>query len=185
LKRKSNINVNVNEGDIDVENIIEEGDTWNRTWCQTLCCDFVLPNEAESKGGSFTFRTMLGFLVGIYIFLSLLRIGSSLRITYKPSKDTSEYLLLTSCAPLDRADTSMLRDLPTADAAHFGGLTVAHCGACASVQPCWISRRCGNKRDDFGWLYQPRNAAQRLYLKVHQLVECLRIGIDSPMSAHM
>jgi hypothetical protein len=124
---------NSNEGDID-ENNIEEDDTWHLTWCQTLCCDFLLTERNCAATWQFwLFRTMLGFLVVIYIFLLIILIGSRVENRRaEQAPDTSGYFITDIVCAFDGADTSApFVTFPTADAAHLAGLTVAHCGACA------------------------------------------------------
>jgi hypothetical protein len=124
-----------NEGDIDIdENKIEEDETLHLTWCQTLCCDFRVTERSRKQRWQFwSFRTMLGFLVGIYIFLLIVLIGS--RVENRRAErapDTTPYFITDIVCAFDETDTSVpFVTFLTADAAHLAGLTVAHCGACA------------------------------------------------------
>jgi hypothetical protein len=126
---------NSNEGDVNIdENKIEEDDTWHRTWCQTLCCDFRVTERSRKQRWKFwSFRTMLGFLVGIYLFVVIILIGSRVENRRaEQAPDTSVNFITDIVCAFDKADTSApFVTFPTADEAHLAGLTVAHCGACA------------------------------------------------------
>jgi uncharacterized membrane protein len=128
-------NDNDNECDIDIdENNIEEDETWHRTWCQTLCCDCRVTERSRKQRWKFwSFRTMLGFLVGIYIFLLIILIGA--RVENRRAErapDTTPYFITDIVCAFDDTGTSApFVTFPTADAAHLAGFTVAHCGACA------------------------------------------------------
>jgi hypothetical protein len=126
---------NYNQGDVDVEEKNnEENETWNRTRCQKVCCDFrVTERSRKQKWLFWSFRTMLGFLVFLYMFLLTLLTGS--RIENRKAEqapDTSPYFITDVVCAFDNADRSApFVTFPTADAARLSGLTVAHCGACA------------------------------------------------------
>jgi hypothetical protein len=120
--------------DID-ENNIEEDETWHQTWCQKLCCDFRVTERSRKQRWQFwSFRTMLGFIVGMYIFLLIILIGSRVENRRaEQAPDTSGFFITDVVCAFDEADTSTPpKTYATADAAHLAGLTVAHCGACAS-----------------------------------------------------
>jgi hypothetical protein len=133
---ESEVESNDNKRDIDVdENNIEEDETWHQTWCQKLCCDFRVTERSRKQRWQFwSFRTMLGFLVGIYIFLLIILIGSRVENRRaEQAPDTSVYFITDVVCAFDEADTSTPpKTYDTADAARLAGLTVAHCGACAS-----------------------------------------------------
>jgi hypothetical protein len=128
-----NNEIESNEGDID-ENNIEEDESWHLTWCQILCCDFRVTKRSRMQRWQFwSFRTLLGFCVAIYIFLLIILIGSRVENRRaEQAPDTSEYFITDIVCAFDKADTSAsFVTFPTADAAQLAGLTVAHCGACA------------------------------------------------------
>jgi hypothetical protein len=116
------------------DNKSEEDEIWHRTWCQTLCCDFRVTERSRKQRWQFwTFRTMLGFLAGIYLFLVIILIGSRVENRRaEQAPDTSVNFITDIVCAFDKADTSApFVTFPTADEAHLAGLTVAHCGACA------------------------------------------------------
>jgi hypothetical protein len=132
---ENEVESNSNEGDINIdENKSEGDDIWHRTWCQTLCCDFRVTERSRKQRWQFwTFRTLLGFLAGIYLFLVIILIGSRVENRRaEQAPDTSVNFITDIVCAFDKADTSApFVTFPTADEANLAGLTVAHCGACA------------------------------------------------------
>jgi hypothetical protein len=172
---------NVNQGDIDIdENTIEEDDTCHRTWCQTLCCDFRVTERSRIQRWKFwSFRTMLGFLVGIYIFLLIVMIGSRIENRHaEQAPDTSGYFITNIVCAFDEADTSIPPvTFPTADAARFAGLTVAHCGACSSCSNLPDIQTYVETRETIA-ISAKKCGPKAIFGKYIGLVECLedRIG---------
>jgi hypothetical protein len=132
----------VNEGEIEVEGNdididqrnIEEDATWHRTWCQKLCGDFrVTERSRKERWQYWSFRTLLGFFLGIYLFLLILLIGSRIENRHaERAPSTTPFFVTDIVCAFDEANTSApFVTFPTAGAANLAGLKVAHCGACA------------------------------------------------------
>jgi hypothetical protein len=174
---------NVNEGDIDIdidENNIEEDDTWHRTWCQTLCCDFRVTERSRKQRCKFwSFRTMLGFLVGIYIFLLVVMIGSRIENRHaEQAPDTSGLFITDIVCAFNAADTSApFVTFNTTNEARLAGLTVAHCGACASCSNMPDIQTYVETRDTIA-ISAKKCGPKALLGKYSDLVECLENRID-------
>jgi hypothetical protein len=186
IETENNVNegdIDINEGDIDIdENDIEEDDTWHRTWCQTLCCDFRVTERSRKQRWKFwSFRTMLGFLVGIYIFVLTVMIGSRIENRHaEQAPDTSGNFITDIVCAFDEADTSIPPEtFPTADAAHLAGLTVAHCGACAFCSNLPDIQTYVETRETIA-ISAKKCGPKALFGKYIGLVECLedRIGFS-------
>jgi hypothetical protein len=182
----------VNEGEIEVENKdndndidqnnIEEDETWHRTWCQKLCCDFrVTERSRKERWQYWSFRTLLGFLLGMYLFLIILLAGSRVenRRAEKAPSTTPFFVTDIVCA-FDEANTSApFVTFPTAAAANLAGLKVAHCGHCGA---------CSNIKDIETYVETretiadsaKRCGAKAVIGKYKDLVKCLedRIGFS-------
>lgn len=107
------------------------GDTRSR--CQKLCCDFRVTKRTKGENiGFWIYRIGLGFLVGIYIFLVVILIGSRNENTQAAKAPDTSYNFVTDvvCAfnPLD--PFSPFQDFPTKADAEQAGFEVAHCGGC-------------------------------------------------------
>jgi hypothetical protein len=174
--------VEENEGDINIDdNSIQEDETQHLTWCQTLCCDFRLTKRNRKQRWEFwSFRTLLGFLAGIYLFLLIILMGSRVENRRaEQAPDTSGYFITDIVCAFDEADTSApFVTFDTANEARLAGLTIAHCGACAS---------CSNMPDIEAYVETRETIAESakecgpkaIFGKYIGLVECLedQIGL--------
>lgn len=106
-----------------------------RPWRQRLCCDYrIKPRNRQEQIRFWSFRVALGLLIGIYMFLIVILIGSRNENT-KAAKapDTSIYFITdTVCAfdPLDPQSPFVTFD--SRSQATEAGFLVAHCGTCSS-----------------------------------------------------
>lgn len=104
-----------------------------RTCCQKICCDFrVVPRDRKEQCGFWCFRVMLGALVGIYVFICVVKIGSRIENTQAAQSPDTSYNFITDtvCALNPLAPFEPFQSFDSKEDSANAGLSVAHCGAC-------------------------------------------------------
>jgi hypothetical protein len=101
--------------------------------CTTFCCDYRVTERTRKERWAFwSFRVMLGFLVGIYVFLVVLLIGSrGENTTAAKAPDTTVNFITDVVCAFDPVDLFQpFETFPTKAEAENVGYEVAHCGDC-------------------------------------------------------
>jgi hypothetical protein len=104
-----------------------------RARCTKLCCDYRVTERTRKECWAFwSFRVMLGFLVGIYVFLVLILIGSyNENTTAAKAPDTTSAFTTEKVCGFYRFDRFQpFKTFATKAEADNMGYDVAHCGEC-------------------------------------------------------
>lgn len=105
-----------------------------RGYCKRGCCDYRVRDRTRRERWAFwTFRVVLGFLIGIYVFLVAIMVGSrGESTTAAKAPDTSFNFITDIVCAFDPLDLSQpFQTFPKKADANSAGYQVAHCGACA------------------------------------------------------
>jgi hypothetical protein len=118
----------------DIQEILEDVDDFQRTFCQKICCDFhVTERTRKEKTLFWCFQFALVALYAVFVLLVTVLVGSRYEgeaIARSPST-TSSFVTDIVCSfnPTDLSAPFVTYPSPEEAKAH--GMTVAHCGPCA------------------------------------------------------
>lgn len=123
------------DDDQDADLHSNDDDEFHRTCRQKLCCDYrATPRSRIKRVGFCCFRSGLAALVGIFLFIVVILIGSRKeKMNAEQAPSTSPNFITKVTCAFNASDIEapfVTYDSP--EEAEADNMTIAHCGACAS-----------------------------------------------------